>query len=381
MASAALAPEVAALLALFGPPERQERNLSPEQWRRLDAMAQEHRLRPHLHARSQRGEIACTLPPDIAGAWQSAHRSTALAALVQRRDLLEIAALLEREGIRPVALKGAWLAWHAYPSPAERPLRDLDVWVGRADGRKAFDLLLAHGLRPVGKEADYAGTKHFAPLVTQSGTLVEVHSHLWEPPGTMEWPTPPLRAGEFAARAIADGESNLRFLAPQDLLVHLAVHAAYSHRFEVGPLLVADIDYLLAASPIDWPRFWREAADGNYLRGAALCLALCDLWRRPGLVEESGLPIPVDASTLASASALLVQPLDARKSTRSLGMLQESGSLAAAASAGFARLGKLVHDPAKLAQRLSETVSALSEGRVRESATQSAAVGRWLAED
>ena len=66
-------------------------------------------------------------PAQIAASWQAAHRIAAMQAMVQRAELAETCALLERAGFAPIALKGAWLSAHAYPEPAQRPMRDIDL--------------------------------------------------------------------------------------------------------------------------------------------------------------------------------------------------------------------------------------------------------------
>ena len=69
------------------------------------------------------------MPAAIAGSWRAAHRRAAITALAQCADLARTAGLLEAAGFAPIALKGAWLAHHAYPEPAQRPMRDLDLLV------------------------------------------------------------------------------------------------------------------------------------------------------------------------------------------------------------------------------------------------------------
>lgn len=342
-------------------------------------------MRPHLHARLGRGEIAPDTPHEIIDTWQEAHRRAGIDALVQRRDLIEMATLLESAEIRSLALKGSWLAWHAYPAAAERVLRDIDLLVAPEDGERAIAALLASGLTPLDGDGVAMEGKHYAPLVTPGGTMVELHVHLWEPPGTMEWPTPPLRDEQIIARAVSDPDQPaLRYPAPADMLTHLAIHAAYSHRFEVGPLLLADVDYVVANSSLDWAEFWQNAQRGKYARGAALVLALVDHWRRPGLLEQSQCPVDVDSQAINCASGLLVQPLSARRSTRSLAAFSEAraaGGLAKAAATGFGRMGKLLKSPSHLVRRSAQTLGDLGSGDVRASAENSARIGEWLARE
>lgn len=375
-----------AILRLLGPRGRQPAALTEDQWQAVDQIAADQRLQPHLQGRLQRGEIGLDVPDAISANWAAAYRANALEGLAQRRDLLTITGNLHGARIASVALKGAWLAWQAYPTPAERVLRDLDLLVAEADAPRSLDILLGMGLTPLEPMPDdpvafAQAHKQFPPLLCDSGTVVELHAHAWEPPGSMEWPTPPTRDSELLARATGGEGPGLKYLRPRDMLAHLVIHAAYSHRFEVGPLLLSDIDFLLQAVQIDWPTFWRHAATGHYARGAALTLALVDHWRSPGLLMRSDCPIALPDETIANASALLLQSPATRRDTRSFAALheaRESGGLARAAALGFARIGKTIGNPAHLAKRLAETASSIRSSDTQAHARSSASIGQWL---
>lgn len=382
-----IALEAAPTLALLGPPGLQPRSLSDRQWAALATIARDHRLAPHLHGRIVRGEIAPAVPSALEQEWQAAHRAAGLDALVQRREALMLGQLLAEAGIGAAALKGAWLAWNAYPAPAERPLRDLDLLVAEHDAPEALSLLLSAGLMPAYRLPDdpaqhAALAKQFPPLVSPRGVVVELHAHAWEPPGSMEWSTPPTADAALLNRAQCDETvGTLRHLAPADMLAHLCIHAAYSHRFEVGPLLLPDIDYLLQRAAIDWSAFWRNARGGGYARGAALVLALVDRWRRPGLLAESGCPIRPDEPAVAQASALLVQSPGLRKSTRSFAAFRTAladGGLAAAIAVASVRAARLMREPVSLVRRLGDSLFALGDPTVAANANRSAVIGAWL---
>lgn len=387
MASHAILSDIQiAALRLLGPPDHQPAALSAEDWHEIERLATDQRFGPHLHARLRRGEIVPIVPEAVAANWARISRANALEGLVQQRDLLHLTWVLEEAGIEVVALKGAWLAWYAYPSSAERVLRDLDLLVAESDASCALEVLLGEeliSLDPLPENAEQfaAGNKQFPPLITPSGTIVELHGHAWEPPGSMEWPTPPTRDAELIANARRKDADGPKFLAPLDMLAHLAIHAAYSHRYEVGPLLLADIDHLLQTVTIDWSELWKTAEAGEYSRGVALTLALVDRWRLPGLLEQSKCPHTVSPEAIDHASALLLQPSSARRDTRSFAAFQEArkqGGLAKAAALGFSRLGKVARNPARLIKRVVDTAKAAGSAEVQLQARSSAEVGRWL---
>ena len=331
------------------PPPEVLARIDGEDWQAIDAMAAEHRLRPLLHA-GQGGNPA--IPPGIAQGWHAAWRESALEAMTQKADLIATVATLRAAGIEPLVLKGGWLAWQAYSHPAERPMRDLDLLVPEAQVLAAVAALQAAGYAWV-EEPDLPVTdlirfdKSLPGLVAPRGTEIELHLHAWHPSGRLEYPSPePDDAGMFArARTGPDG---LRYPAPADMLAHLIIHAAYSHRLDCGPLLLSDIALLVAAEPIDWPAFWERTRREGWREGARLVLELVAHWRAPPGLDLSADPGPQPPpATLEAASDLLLQKLSARLS---------AGFLVAALSGG----------PRVLWQRLRRKVPvAAAEGSVR----------------
>ncbi|TMM48340.1 nucleotidyltransferase domain-containing protein [Qipengyuania marisflavi] len=369
-----------ALLALLGPRAAKAAELSAADWEQLDALASDHRLQPHLHARTTRGEIGTEVPAVIAARWRDAHRSNAIAMLAQRRDLLLAGQVLGAAGIGAVALKGSALAWRGYPAPAERMMRDIDILVPQAQAPAGY-----HALRSAGWDAPEmtAGqletlaqeAKHLPPLRSPSGETLELHAHAWEPlpaPGRF---MPPTDDDGLLARAAECKQLGIATLAGEDLLAHLIVHAVYSHRFNNGPLLLADVDYAVAADLPDWPRLRERAIRDGWQRGAQLVLALVDHWRRPGVYAHSGFGDLPDAAILAEAGALLVQDVGARKDITALAALQSGGS--GSVRSGAAGQGRST--AGQLGRRAVSLARSMTRAPIRASAAQTARLDRWLA--
>ncbi len=300
-------------------------DLSAENLVALERMAVQHRLQPLLHHQHRTHP---DLPPVLAEAWSAAFRSQALLALSQRAELDRTVALLRAGGFAPLALKGAWLSRYAYPHPALRPLRDIDLLLDPDSVIPAFARLEAEGCRQIEPSelplADLIRTdKHLPPLLSPGGTVVELHHHLWEPDGRLDHASP--AAIDAAVRAAAVTEvDGLAYPAPIDMLAHLIAHAVYSHRLDCGPLLLADIDFLLRVRPIDWVQFWDRAAAEGWANGARLVLALVER-HRTGATIDWGDQAPVPAALLDDAADLLLQELDRRQSAGVLASLQRRG--------------------------------------------------------
>ena len=379
------------LLALVGTdPATLPQGLRPDDWTEIDRIAAQHRLQPFLHSQHQ-GSTA--IPLAQREAWQAARRVAALQALAQQAELTETCALLDSAGFAPVALKGAWLAAQAYAEPALRPMRDLDLLVPEGDVLAAFDLL-----RNAGYEQARPGEmaladavridKHLPPLIAPRGTVIELHHRLWERQGRLDHASPASSEAGVLARARTVG--TVRYPDPHDLLVHLIVHAVYSHRLDCGPLVLIDIDMLLRSAAIDWPRFWAEAKAEGWRDGARLLLELVRRYRPSPAIDtapdrgEAPPPAMIEA-----AADLLLQDMDSRASASFAASAIKSGPARIIArlsgqpgvSGEAAARRDLTSEGGFLGwagSRLSRSLRDLARGDVRRQARQLAALSRWL---
>jgi hypothetical protein len=364
--------------------------LSVADWGKLNALAAQHRLGPLLHA--QHGDDPI-VPPLIRSDWQQAHRFSALQAMQIRQELTGCVQVLEAAGIAPIALKGAWLAAHAYPAPALRPMRDIDLLVPQDRVLEGYAALQAAGYAELGPaemplEQAVRLDKHLPPLVAPRGTVIELHHRLWEPDGRLDHASP---AGDVSAPAKTWRDSDgITYLDPSATLAHLIIHAVYSHRLDCGPLLLPDIDYLLRAAPIDWEQFWVRAQREGWRSGARLVLELVSSYRLEAPINfapDTGLPAP--AELIEAAPDLLLQDLETRRS---------AGLAAAAIKAGPAKLfqrlrgrrgahgedevtREMAHEGGMLGwagSRAWRTLTELARPDVRRQSRQLAALSTWL---
>lgn len=301
--------------------------LSGADWLALDHLAVQHRLQPLLHYQHRASAL---VPEDIAAGWAATHRSQAMLALNQRADLARTVSVLRAAGFAPLALKGAWLSHYAYPEVALRPLRDIDLLLDADAVIPAFEHLQTAGYTLLGAPelslADLVRTdKHLPPLLSPGGTVIELHHRLWEPNGRLDHASPLAIDEAVRRRAIVEGD-RIAYPAPVDMLAHLIAHAVYSHRFDCGPLVLTDIDYLLRARVIDWAVFWDRAAAEGWRSGARLVLALVATYRKDvPITITSAAGAEPSSTVLADAENLLLQDLDSRRSARVLASVHQHG--------------------------------------------------------
>lgn len=256
--------------------------LSAADWQALLGMVRQHRLGPLLHWQLGRAHAHLTIAPEVKADLAASHKKATLRSLMLQREIVLLHQIFKKANIPYVALKGAFLAFHAYPQPALRPLRDVDILVPKDRTLEAYQVLLDGGLSrtvfgPGNPEAAMRAWHHLPPLRAASGQItVELHSRLsdHERDGILQ--ADPSDTTEFWDRCIEMPLANhaITFQSPTDLLLHLIEHAVYHHKFSNGPLLLSDLAYLVNTQKIDWKLLLDLANKGHQTRGCLLALKL-----------------------------------------------------------------------------------------------------------
>jgi hypothetical protein len=170
--------------------------------------------------------------------------------------LHQIIDLFAQNGIEAVLLKGAGLAYTAYPSFADRPMGDLDLLVRPGQARLAWSLLQTHGWVPPNETEIERFTEHhhLPPLFQESRTFrLEIHDALL--PGEH-----PFRfsAESFRTSALKVTAHGREFTVPDPMfqLWHACVHFAWSHGMKWGAWrTLRDCAALIERGRFDWSGF------------------------------------------------------------------------------------------------------------------------------
>jgi hypothetical protein len=115
-------------------------------WPLLLASARQHRLLPLLYHRLRQLD-AGSVPEEVMAHLRTAYYTNLLRNEWLRAQLQEIVAALRQDGVDSLVLKGGALAWTIYPSPAQRPMADLDLMVRPEHGERAAAVLGSLGFR------------------------------------------------------------------------------------------------------------------------------------------------------------------------------------------------------------------------------------------
>ncbi len=194
-----------------------------------------------------------------------------------------ITGVLGARGIDHLLLKGPHLGAMVYDAAWERDYGDLDVLVRAGQFQDALAALLDNGFSlkacPAGREATME-SYYNRGLVSPHGWLVELHRTF------CAYELYPVDYEALFCRAVPFrfGQVTAMGLAPEDLLLHLVVHAAKSQFRIIEPKHVRDVALLVARQPIEWETFLRRAGEAGCRTGAWVLLSAA--------VNSDGAPVP-----------------------------------------------------------------------------------------
>lgn len=241
----------------------------------------EHRLGPMLRYMLDRHHLNVIIPDPIRNVMDQAYKVAVLRSLSAKQSLIKIHRQLVIHRVPYIALKGAYLAFHAYPEAALRPMRDLDILVPKDRDLEAYFSLLAEGNQRIeqfsGDPVEVSKTSHHLPqLLEPNGRMIiEIHNALSH---AQDAALSLAQDSSFWSRATSQpiGNELVMFESPIDLMLHLIHHSVYHHHFDNGPLLLSDIAFLLKRCEIDWMLFWVMANHQGINSGCILALKLVE---------------------------------------------------------------------------------------------------------
>jgi hypothetical protein len=159
--------------------------------------------------------------------------------------------------IDAMLLKGAVLARRYYPSPATRPMVDIDLLVRHGEAARAMALLERNGWQPVKRTpaSRLVGYSHAISLIRDQ-TNLDLHWNALWPQRRADADRP---FWELAQRIDHEGRPAYA-LAPTDELFHACLHGARlsqnAYSWAPLPLIrwIADACMIARRCDIDWPR-------------------------------------------------------------------------------------------------------------------------------
>lgn len=277
-------------------------SLSGAQWTLLADEARRHRLSPATYHILSQDPVRHSTPPAVLDRLRPAYVNTALHNAVFFRHTSRMAAALVEHGIPVMLLKGMHLARFVYAQPAMRGMADIDIMVPRDRLAAAERIFVESGYGPLPRpniDEFCTWSNHLAKLSKPGEPVFEIH---WG----IERPTSPFAIdieGLWARSRTATLEGvPVHLLSFEDLLLHLALHSSYHHRFDRSAFQgLVDIHTVIVrhGEEIDWLTLADRAVEW---KAAGFLYATLRLVR-----EVLGAPIPAD-----TLQALPREPEDER---------------------------------------------------------------------
>lgn len=279
-------------------------------WEELLQQASRHGVAPLLyrHLRSSGPDGGVDGVPDrVVGSLRDEYLRCATRNTLIYHRLTEVFDALRDAGIPVIALKGAHLAELVYGNVALRSLGDVDLLVRKSDLAGAAGTLEGIGYRPSQPfwiEATCATSHQLPPFIKAGGPMIEVH---W----TIEHPGGPFRIDldglwQRAQPADINGSSVL-VLSPEDLMLHLCLHACFHHRLTIGPRALCDVAAVIRRDQggLDWEQVAVRAREWGATKPVYLTLRLAREWvgaAVPPHVLDDLAPSDLDPGIVAGAT-------------------------------------------------------------------------------
>jgi hypothetical protein len=244
-------------------------------WNELILAADKHQVTSLLYWRLKNTEPAGNVLVEAMARLRRAYYAEAARAVLRGHGLSPLLAVLGEAGVPVIVLKGACLAEAVYVNIALRSMSDVDLLVPRVELPRAQAILLDLGYGPQQRKDIELLCRRNMELDAFVGVDPSVELH-W----SIAVPTSPFRidiAGlwERAQPATIAGVHVLA-LSPEDLLLHLCLHASHQHGFECGLRPFCDIAEAVRhyGSELDWSQFVDRAREWGASRYVGLTLHL-----------------------------------------------------------------------------------------------------------
>lgn len=246
---------------------------SDEEWG--DALRQvvQHDIAPLLYHRLNTQHFAGVVPDPVLRMLRAITLRVAAENLRLYYDLAQILAAFQKRHMPILVLKGAYLAEIVYGNRALRSMGDVDLLFKKSDLAKAEGVLRELGYSGPRHPSEEVDLRHARSLVKNNGLKVDLH---W----AIERPTAPFSIDIEGlwkrAQPVTIAGAEVLALSPEDLLLHLCLHASFDHQFYYGLRALCDITETIRyhQSHLDWALVQARTREWGISKSVYLSLAL-----------------------------------------------------------------------------------------------------------
>jgi len=251
--------------------------LTPAQWDELGRCACEQWVAALFYQRLGQHGLDKIAPAALLAQIQQQVQQNAVRNLSLYHDLSQLVTRLHAQQIPVILLKGAYLAAAVYEQITLRQMVDIDILVPLATLEDAVAIVTGLGYRPLepidNLQACLRHHNHLPRFVKAGGTSIEIHWTITQPNQTY---TIPMDALWARAQSVTVAGVEVACLCPEDLLLHVCLHATYHHQLAQGIRFLCDIDAISErfAARFDWAQFEQRAQQWGWGAGVYLALQL-----------------------------------------------------------------------------------------------------------
>ncbi|MDA3895751.1 MAG: nucleotidyltransferase family protein [Desulfobacteraceae bacterium] len=265
--------------------------IAPESWGTLVSEAGRHRVAPLLYSKIKLAEAESIIPMNVLQKLREKYLANAYRNTVLFHQLSEIVTLLNKKNIPVILLKGAHLAEFVYKDIALRPMSDLDILVKEEHLSEVVQIAFSAGYQFFYEKQNAKKKtndsycydilkyyKHFQPLIhPETKCLLEIHCFITEVGSHFQIPVSDLWDSSQPATLYGNVVS---LLSPEDLIIHLCLHAAYDHLFDFGMGALYDISKIIdhCGESINWDKIERRSMRWGADRCLLLALYFTKKW-------------------------------------------------------------------------------------------------------
>ena len=249
-------------------------DLSRTDWEELGRTSALHGTTPLLYHRLTTSHTGVPIPADVLRSLRNSYLQNAARNMHLYHELGKVLGRFRENGIPVIALKGAHLAGAVYGNFALRPMGDVDLLVRKTDLLRAQDLLVGLGYA-ASKDDTGCSQLHLPPYRKKGSAAIEVHLNIVSPPFSDR-----VDVGSLFVRAqacVIEG-CELWTLCPEDLLLHLCMHASYHHGFDSGVMPLFDISTVVErySRELDWEQVLGRSKEWGVGKCVYLALSLAE---------------------------------------------------------------------------------------------------------
>ena len=229
--------------------------LSSADWDALLILALRFKVGGLLYREIKSGNFPAELiPEDVRNRLREAYRNVAILNTSLFLEASKVLKSFARDQLPVIVLKGLSLAKKIYGDIALRPMCDMDLLVKEEDLIRAGRILLTLGYKQdfPGWECTLKTCRHLPAFTNKNGEVIELHWNIVDLDSPIQADLDGLWKRACPAK-VEDVETQV--LSPEDLLLHLCIHACGHLESGIDLIPFCDIAGLIKKSgdKIDWP--------------------------------------------------------------------------------------------------------------------------------